>query len=59
MRPTRYCSKCGEFIATALKAKQRFGSVYWQNVLIHIDGSGKEIFRAHAPLEEDSETKQR
>lgn len=52
MRPTRYCARCGEYVAEQVVAApthaQPFRSV---ERLVHVDADGLRIFRAHAAVE--------
>lgn len=44
MRPTKYCAKCGEYVAVEAGTKK----------LVHIDADGNYIYRAHRPVLEES-----
>lgn len=51
-RPTRYCSKCGEYVDDRLVSAPVFGDPYRTvNRLAHIDADGNIIHRAHAAKE--------
>lgn len=49
-RPTRYCAKCGEYVA-----ERHIYMPYQRRVerrLVHISADGAVIYRNHAPVEE-------
>ena len=53
MRPTRYCAKCGEYVADGTRSQQTgYREFRIVQRLIHIDADGNEIFRNHVPVEE-------
>lgn len=52
MRPTRFCLKCGEYIALVHRAAHINGSTTMREILVHTDTDGEEIHRAHAPIED-------
>jgi hypothetical protein len=58
-RPTRFCAKCGEYVADGVRYVNVGGTLTPKNVLIHIDADGREIYRAHAPVEEGSNSRLR
>jgi hypothetical protein len=49
-RPTRYCLKCGEYVANDFI--DGYGRYHEKAVLVHIDADGRIIHRAHAAVED-------
>lgn len=47
-RPTKFCIKCGEYVAE--KDVYNPGNDRFQKKLVHIDGVGNTIYRNHAAV---------
>lgn len=51
-RPTRFCKKCGEYVAE--KNVYNSGNDRFEEKLVHIDGVGNTIYRSHQAVEEQN-----
>lgn len=50
-RPTRYCRKCGEYVTEMFVTIDTHPRPTTVERLVHIDGAGTQIHRAHAAIE--------